>query len=108
MQSKFIGFKAGERDSTRSVETACRHALEKRDKMLHEVQLLEMKHEITLRWTEGTAEWSNAADLSAMQQYQQALDRLEGLVVSRLFELTKVNMSHTGALLQTSLAMTDL
>ncbi|KAF9070770.1 hypothetical protein BDP27DRAFT_1220166, partial [Rhodocollybia butyracea] len=35
---------------------------------------------------------------------QRALDRLEGLVVARLFELTKLNMSRTGYKLRTHIA----
>ena len=34
--------------------------------------------------------------MSASHRYQKALDKLEGLVVARLFELTKMNMSRTG------------
>lgn len=39
--------------------------------------------------------WATAKHL-AMREYQLALDKLEGLVVGRLFELTKLNQSGTG------------
>jgi len=32
----------------------------------------------------------------AMRKYQWALDRIEGLIVARMFELMKMNMSQTG------------
>ena len=31
-----------------------------------------------------------------MRKYQRSLDNLEGLVVARIFELTKMNRSQTG------------
>jgi hypothetical protein len=33
------------------------------------------------------------------RRYQRALDQLQGLVVARMFELSKVNMSGTGKFL---------
>jgi hypothetical protein len=39
----------------------------------------------------------------ANRRYQRALDKLQGLVIARLFELTKCHMSGTG----TSLACSD-
>lgn len=78
------------------METAQRHAIEKRDKLLEQVQDAEWRHEIARRWTSESSEWKDAAVLAANHRYQKALDKLEGLVVSRLFELTKMNMSRTG------------
>ncbi|KAJ7433562.1 hypothetical protein FB451DRAFT_1345086 [Mycena latifolia] len=43
----------------------------------------------------GCKEWSAAAVLVSHRQYQRALDNLHGLVIARLFELTKCNMSGT-------------
>jgi hypothetical protein len=48
------------------------------------------------RWTHTTQEWQRAALLVSRCRYQRCLDELEGLVVSRMFELTKMNMSQTG------------
>lgn len=48
------------------------------------------------RWTEDSPEYQQAADLASRRRYQRCLDELEALVVSRVFELTKMNMSQTG------------
>ncbi|KAJ7834923.1 hypothetical protein B0H14DRAFT_3461770 [Mycena olivaceomarginata] len=45
---------------------------------------------------QGCAEWSEAAVLVVNRRYQRALDKLQGLVIARLFELTKCHMSGTG------------
>lgn len=86
------------RDTTRIMETARRHALENHDKDLRVVQELELRLEIQERWTIGSTEWQKASQLVAMRKYQRALDVLEGLIVARMFELTKMNRSQTGEL----------
>ena len=87
---------SGTADNTRKTETAHRHALENHDKDLKAVQALELKLRIEQRWQPQSAEWQNAGKLVAMRKYQRALDVLEGLIVSRMFELTKMNRSQTG------------
>jgi hypothetical protein len=47
-------------------------------------------------WTSERPEWQAAAIKVGKHRYQQCLDSLEGLIVSRMFELTKMNMSQTG------------
>lgn len=84
----------------RSTETVRRHALEKRDKLLDQVQVLEVKLGITARWRPGNPEWIAAKKLVSLATYQSSLDKLEGLIVARMFELTKMNMSRTGNLIQ--------
>ena len=42
-------------------------------------------------------EFQHASDYLRIRTYQRAVDKLEGLVVQRLFELTKANVSQTGA-----------
>jgi hypothetical protein len=85
-------------DRTRSIETKRRHTLENRDRDLQVVQDLEQKLEVKERWTPGCPEWQVAAEMVGKRRYQRCLDSLEGLVVSRMFELTKMNMSQTGVL----------
>ncbi|KAF5344269.1 hypothetical protein D9758_012358 [Tetrapyrgos nigripes] len=41
-------------------------------------------------------EWESVKLLTEKAQYQKCVDKLEGLVVARLFELTRMNMSQTG------------
>ncbi|KAF8523540.1 hypothetical protein BU17DRAFT_74962 [Hysterangium stoloniferum] len=59
------------------------------------VQDFENKLVVAKHSEPGSAEWVNTSKLVAMRMYQQALDQLEGLIVARLFELTKLNMSQT-------------
>ncbi|KAF8341848.1 hypothetical protein F5887DRAFT_887753 [Amanita rubescens] len=77
-------------------ETKRRHLLEKRDKALHEVQNLEVKLKIRQRWILGCPEWDRAKAMVQTREYQKCLDKLEGLVVQRIFEMTKMNMSQVG------------
>jgi hypothetical protein len=79
-----------------SLETKCCHALETRDKDLLVVQDLEVKLGVIVRWLPAHAEWKATAILVGKCRYQRCLDDLEGLIVSRMFELTKMNMSQTG------------
>jgi len=81
---------------TRKAETARRHALEKYDKTLNTVQALELKLDISERWQPESEEWQCTGRLVAMRKYQRALDVLEGLIVARMCELTKMNRSQTG------------
>jgi hypothetical protein len=83
-------------DYTCATETKRRHALEKHDKDLATVHALELQLGITMRWVPGSPEWEEAGRLVSMRKYQRSLDNLEGLVVARIFELTKMNRSQTG------------
>jgi len=82
---------------TASAETAQRHALEVQKRDLAAVQVLENKLNIALRWEQGSFEWQAAGDKVSIRTYQRCIDVLEGLVVARMFELTKMNRSQTGA-----------
>ena len=82
---------------TRRNETLRRHAQESYDKDLHIVQELERKLNVSHRWVPEDEEWQSAGRLVASREYRRALDNLEGLVVARLFELTKMNRAGTGA-----------
>jgi hypothetical protein len=82
--------------ATRRVETQRRHAMELREKALAAVQALEVRLSIHEHWTLGGAEWEAAARLVGRRRYQRTLDKLEGLIIARMFELTKMNMSGTG------------
>jgi hypothetical protein len=48
------------------------------------------------RWTEASEEYRTAKQKVAERNYRRALDELERLVVQRLFELSKLNVSGTG------------
>jgi hypothetical protein len=81
---------------SRGVETARRHARETHEKDLRAVQNMEMKMGIVERWVPDSLEWKAAAEKVLMRRYQRCIDSLEGLIVARMFELTKMNMSQTG------------
>ena len=85
---------------TSSIETAQHHALEEHTKHLNAVHSLEAKLNVSVRWTAGSVAWEDAAKKVKMRTYQRCIDTLEGLVVARMFELTKMNMSQTGELYQ--------
>ena len=84
---------------TRRKEALRRHALENHEKDLKCVQDLERRLNISIRWKPGDAEWQHTGRLVANREYQRALDRLEGLIVARIFELSKMNRAGTGKFL---------
>ena len=98
MASTFINAAASVPGQKRqfSAETKLHHATENVTRDAEAVQYLEVRLDIQVRWTKNSEEWKAAAVLVAKRRYQRCLDALEGLIVSRMFELTKMNMSQTG------------
>lgn len=82
------------------METKHRHLIEQRDNILEVVQHLEIQLGIASdgRWDPTSIEWVATAEKVRLRRYQRALDTLEGLVVVRIFELSKMNMSQIGKL----------
>ena len=74
----------------------CRHAQENCERDLKAVQELEGRLEISRRWVPEDEEWQAAARMVANRKYQRVLDNHEQLVVSRIFELSKMNQAGTG------------
>ncbi|KAJ7810267.1 hypothetical protein B0H13DRAFT_2243470 [Mycena leptocephala] len=68
--------------------TVRRHARENYDKAANSMGIED-------RWTRASQEYKEAAELVATRRYRGAVNKLEELVVKRLFELTKMNMSGT-------------
>lgn len=87
---------ADDAKATRRLEAQRRHAMELHEKVLASVQDLEVRIGIAIRWTPQSLEWDATAVLVGKRRYQRALDKLQGLVIARMFELTKMNMSGTG------------
>lgn len=83
-----------------SAEVKRRHALETQESNLQIVQELERRLNIDPRWTPLCQDWARVKKMVTLQRYQKALDSLEGLIVARIFELTKMNMSQTGKYFQ--------
>ena len=51
---------------------------------------------IERRWEPTSPEYQGTLKYIATRKYQQALGRLQRLVIQRLFELHKLNLSQTG------------
>ncbi|KAF8531755.1 hypothetical protein JB92DRAFT_3298025 [Gautieria morchelliformis] len=71
---------------------------------LDSVLLLQKVLDIDRRWEPGSEEWKHWEDYLVKREYHRAVDVLEGLVVSRLFELTKMIQSETGYKLRVKIA----
>ncbi|KAJ6455997.1 hypothetical protein DFH09DRAFT_1116274 [Mycena vulgaris] len=83
-------------ESSKSTKTTCRHAQESYDRVLADVQESEAKMGIDPRWTLESKEWEDVALLVSRRRYRLSINQLEVLVLKRMFELTKMNMSGTG------------
>lgn len=81
---------------TNRLETAFRHALERYEQAAEGVRDIEARLGIKDRWSPGDPQWEETAKLVANREYRRAVDALEGLVVSRIFELSKMNRTGTG------------
>ncbi|KAJ7606265.1 hypothetical protein FB45DRAFT_1041458 [Roridomyces roridus] len=85
-------------------EIELRHAEERMDRAAAVLEGLELELGVLERWKEDDPRFVEAQKQAREFRYQQALDRLELLVVERLFELTKVNQSGTGYKMRTHVA----
>ena len=63
---------------------------------MREVSDLEAKLGLTVSWTPRDSKYQETLRYLRKRELHRALDRLQGLVVQRLFELSKANMSGTG------------
>ena len=77
---------------------AVRTALGAMQRAEQRVCQVEDQLEIGDRWHQTSAEYQSIEADMTIQQYRLALDELEHLIVQRLFELGKLNMSGTGEL----------
>ncbi|KAJ7029469.1 hypothetical protein C8F04DRAFT_881444, partial [Mycena alexandri] len=80
----------------RRIETQWRHAIETRDKTQAVVEDLEIRLSIALRWENNGEDWIRVAKMATNRRYQRAIDALEGLVVARMFELSKAYICTQG------------
>ncbi|KAJ7670822.1 hypothetical protein DFH06DRAFT_981090 [Mycena polygramma] len=83
-------------ENSKANGTTKRHARENYDKAVAQEMEMEDRLDPAERWTSDSREWQEAAELVSTRRYRLAVNRLEELVVKRLFELTKMNMSGTG------------
>ncbi|KAJ6599832.1 hypothetical protein DFH09DRAFT_1303201 [Mycena vulgaris] len=89
------GYAEGAR-ATRRIEMQHRHTLEVQAKALAAVQDLELRLNIETCWVCGSKNWAAIVTMVRRRRYQRALDNLQGLIIARMFELAKGNMSGTG------------
>lgn len=57
---------------------------------------MEDRMNISTRWTTLSPEYQSTLKYISNRKYEQALDHLQQLVIKRLFELHKLNLSQTG------------
>ncbi|KAG2085421.1 hypothetical protein BD769DRAFT_1374346 [Suillus cothurnatus] len=82
--------------STKQAQAA-RRAVERRLQIqINIVEDLETRLDIAERWTPGYSDYRETLEYSRRRKFIRAVEDLEGLVVQRLFELSKANLSSTG------------
>ncbi|KAA1475563.1 hypothetical protein DENSPDRAFT_860864 [Dentipellis sp. KUC8613] len=90
----------------RRLEKAKKDAFENLDMIRTMLVNFELTNSIDTRWTPQCAKWKEIQSIVDIYDYQKALDKLEGLVVQRLFELTKMGLSGTGYKMRTHINKT--
>ncbi|KAJ7284754.1 hypothetical protein C8J57DRAFT_1432084 [Mycena rebaudengoi] len=83
-------------ETSTASKTARRHAQEGYDKAVDAIQEAETRLSIENRWTCSNPLWLEAETLVNRQKYHKCVNKLEELVLKRMFELMKMNMSQTG------------
>ncbi|KAJ3472921.1 hypothetical protein NLI96_g13200 [Meripilus lineatus] len=79
---------------TLNLETKRRHAKERYDRLLLEVMEMELRMGIQ-RWQPSHPRYQSTLKYISQRKYHQALNKVYRLVVLRLFELHKLNLSQT-------------
>ncbi|KAI0684138.1 hypothetical protein BC835DRAFT_1293887 [Cytidiella melzeri] len=82
--------------STRRLETERRHTMEQYERVSHDVCALEVEMGLTVRWTPYTEQYNATLKYIKDRKYHRALNKLQKLVMQRLFELHKLNVAQTG------------
>ncbi|KAF9018429.1 hypothetical protein BDP27DRAFT_1473070 [Rhodocollybia butyracea] len=89
---------------TRKTESRRRYLTEQHGKVLWQVVQMESVLNISRRWTPLDAEYKAALEYMTERKYRQALENLHLLVVKRLFEMHRLNISGTGYKMRTHIA----
>ncbi|KAH9951708.1 hypothetical protein B0H21DRAFT_842744 [Amylocystis lapponica] len=93
-----------ETSRTRKLETERRYLSEKYEALLRDVVAMEVRLDIANRWQPGDPEYVAASQYLATRKYHIALNNLQRLVIQRLFELHKLNLSQTAYRIRTHVA----
>ncbi|KAE9385347.1 hypothetical protein BT96DRAFT_1007129 [Gymnopus androsaceus JB14] len=79
-----------------ALEKRCWNEMENERKLIADCQALEWRLEIRERWMKGSDKWCLAKKMVKEAGYRKALDKLEGLLVAPMFEMTRLNVAGTG------------
>ncbi|KAG1735668.1 uncharacterized protein EDB91DRAFT_1238175 [Suillus paluster] len=90
------GLNSNARNTSKAFETDYASALRKYELQLNVVENFEQHHGIRERWTPHHPDYVKAAQYSQERQFIRLVEELEGLVVRRLFEMSKANLAGTG------------
>jgi hypothetical protein len=82
--------------TTRKLETERRLALELRENSLRQIVEMEVSMGIEKRWDPSSPDYMETLGYLSTRKYQRALEELQRLVIQRLFELHRMNISATG------------
>ncbi|KAE9387295.1 hypothetical protein BT96DRAFT_948478 [Gymnopus androsaceus JB14] len=83
-------------DQGPALEKRCWNEMENERKLIADCQVLKWKLEIKDQWVNGSDKWCSVKKMVKEATYQKALDKLEGLLVARMFEMTQLNVAGTG------------
>ncbi|THU79516.1 hypothetical protein K435DRAFT_697600 [Dendrothele bispora CBS 962.96] len=90
-----------------ALERSTRHLRKDEMKYMRDLHVLEQKLEINTTWERGSDEWERVDLMAKNAEYQKALDHLEGLLVSRIFELGKAHLAGTGELVLNHMSLSS-
>ncbi|KAH9910445.1 uncharacterized protein BXZ73DRAFT_108989 [Epithele typhae] len=90
--------------STRRLESRRRELTYKIDRLRADITEWEVALELNQSWTPTHPEYQTTLQYISTRKYQQALGRLQRLVVQRLFELHKLNLAQTAYKVRTQIA----
>jgi hypothetical protein len=82
--------------TTRKLETDRRLALELHETCIRQIVEMEVSMGIEKRWDPLSADYLETLGYLSIRKYQRALEELQRLVIQRLFELHRMNISATG------------
>ncbi|KAI0349439.1 hypothetical protein OH77DRAFT_1507473 [Trametes cingulata] len=90
--------------ATRKLETSRRYLRERVAQLTAEVNAMEVSLNISTRWQPGDSQYNDIVKYISERRDQHALGKLQRLVIQRLFELHKLNISRTGYKARTYIA----
>ncbi|KAG2123744.1 hypothetical protein DEU56DRAFT_873408 [Suillus clintonianus] len=90
------GLDATTRDSSRAVEAERASALQRLQLQMNVVDDFECHYGINKRWVSSDPQYIQAREYCSQRRFTRAVEQLEGLVIQRLFELSRANLSGTG------------